>query len=86
MSPTTPSSPQLDADPTPQYLIVKKAKGVMKEAKQNTEIAEKVFLEAVAHIAPAVSLTASQIPDHKESCKKLSTITTTVHWVFKKEA
>ncbi|KAG2335682.1 hypothetical protein BDR05DRAFT_1006561 [Suillus weaverae] len=101
MSPTTPSNPQPDANPTPRHLMAKEAKGVMKEAKQvmrrkvllgnamsmtewNNEIAEEAFLEAAARIAPA--LTASQIPDRDESCKKLSIITTTVHGVFKKEA
>ncbi|KAG2348096.1 hypothetical protein BDR05DRAFT_945029 [Suillus weaverae] len=83
MSPTTPSSPQPDADPTPRHLMAKEAKGVMKETKQNNEIAEEAFLEVVARIVPA--LTASQIPDHDESCKKLSIITTTVCGVFKKE-
>ncbi|KAG1897609.1 uncharacterized protein F5891DRAFT_982576 [Suillus fuscotomentosus] len=49
-------------------------------------MAEEAFLEAAGHVVSGVSLTASQIPDHAETCKQLSGITTTVRGVFKKEA
>ncbi|KAG2155026.1 uncharacterized protein EDB93DRAFT_1247980 [Suillus bovinus] len=74
-----------DAD-LPQQLTEKERKESMKEAKHNTQMAEEAFLEAVGRVAPGVSLTTLQIPDHVESCKKLSTIMTTVCGVFKKEA
>ncbi|KAG1889893.1 hypothetical protein F4604DRAFT_1673422 [Suillus subluteus] len=72
MSPATLSSPQADTHPTPQHLMDKEVKKVMKEAKRDD--------------APKGPLQECDIPDHIESCKTLSTIMTTMHGVFKKEA
>ncbi|KAG2356317.1 hypothetical protein BDR07DRAFT_1492096 [Suillus spraguei] len=67
---TTPSGPMPNTNATPQHLMVKEAKEVMKEPKQ-VMCQKESFLEAVGH---------------NKSCKKLSSIMTTVCSVFKKEA
>ncbi|KAG1795402.1 uncharacterized protein HD556DRAFT_1442244 [Suillus plorans] len=61
-------------------------KNAMPTTERNTGMAKEAFLEVVGRVVSGVSLTASQIPDRTETCKKLSGITTTVRGVFKKEA